>query len=103
MPATVTATLLGTFSSVTRNAHSSTAGVTSLDVVTIAHALSACPNRIIPVLRSSITGASTAGAFIAVQSWNASQAILVQQIGPGGGAMEQLFDVYTEVIFSENL
>ena len=103
MPQTLTATKLGTFKSIVRSAGVSNAGATSLDVLTVAHNLGACPNIIEAVLRSVIVTYSGGNPGLALRSWDASQAIFDFPLidGDGGdGTSAAQFDVICEISHS---
>ena len=103
MPQTLTATKIGTFKSIVRGAGVSNAGSTSLDVLTIAHNLGACPNIIEAVLRSTVVDYSGGPPNLALRSWNASQAIFdfPLAIGDAGdGTSAAQFDIICEIAHS---
>ena len=100
MPQTLTATKIGTFKSIVRGAGVSNAGASSLDVLTIAHNLGACPDIIEAVLRSVIVTYSGGSPNLALRAWDASQAIFdfPLEIGDGGdGTSAAQFDVICEI------
>lgn len=98
MVATISATLLGTFKSIARALLvCNQVGTTSNDTLTVAHQLGVCPDLIYPVLRSVITATSGDAPFMALRSWNASQAIFDCGSSNGTGAMGATFDVISEL------
>ncbi len=101
MPATVSATLLGTFQSIVRativcNAN----GTTSLDVLTVAHQLGVCPDKMYGILRSVVVATSGDAPLLALRAWNASQAIFDVVPSNGAGAEEAIFDIVSEYVHS---
>lgn len=101
MPQTVSSTLIGTYKSIVRSAFVCNANTTtSLDVLTVAHQLGACPDIITPVLRSVTTNTSGGAPNLAVRSWNASQVILDFPAGNGAGVVVADFDIVSEVAHS---
>lgn len=101
MPQTVTSTKLGTFKSIVRAAGVSNAnGSTSLDVLTVAHNLGACPDIIRSVLRCVHAATSFGSPNLALRSWDASQALFDFPPGPGAGVYRAQFDVICEIAHS---
>lgn len=101
MPQTVSSTLLGTFQSIARAAAVCNAnGTTSLDVLTVAHQLGVCPDKVYGILRSVTTNTSGSTPGLALRSWNASQAIFDFPVGNGAGAVVAQFDIVAELVFS---
>lgn len=93
MPATVVATKIGTNTSAVRGTIACTAGATSLDILTVNHALGACPHLIVTTLRTVVVAASLTGAGLTLLSWDATKATFLQNIAPGGGATSALHDI----------
>lgn len=103
MPQTLTSTKIGTFKSIVRGAGVSNAGATSLDVLTIAHNLGACPDIIESVLRSVVSTYSYGNPGLCLRSWDASQAIFdfpLQDGDGGAGTSAAQFDVICEISHS---
>lgn len=100
MPQTVSSTLLGTFQSIARAAAVCNGnGTTSVDVLTVAHQLGVCPDKIYPILRSVVAAASGDVLEIALRSWNASQAIFDAISTNGAGAQAAQFDIVAELVW----
>ena len=98
MPQTVSSTLLGTYKSIARAAIVCNAnGTTSLDVLTVAHQLAACPDIMRAVLRSLIGATSGNSPELALRSWDASQAIFDSPAGAGAGVLYARFDIVCEI------
>ncbi len=98
MPATVTATLLGTYKSIARATGASNANTTtSLDVITVVHLLGASPDTVNVVLRSVSVSPSSSVVMLAPRTWNASQVVLDLPAAPGATAWSGLFDVICAV------
>lgn len=95
MAVTVTATLIGTYTSkVTNAAMSSAAG--SVDILTVPHLLGTSPDFVYPFLRTVInSGQSTFVSTPVVLSANGSQA-LVALPSAGAGSQNVLIDVLCE-------
>lgn len=101
MPQTVSSVLLGTFQSIARAASVCNANsTTSLDVLTVAHQLGVCPDKMYPILRSVVVNASGGAPNLALRSWNASQAIFDAPAGNGAGALNAQFDIVAELVHS---
>lgn len=102
MVSTVSATLLGTFKSIARAVLiCNEVGTSSNDTLTVAHQLGRCPDIIRAVLRSVITATSGDAPFLALRSWDASQAIFDCGSSNGAGAMGARFDIISEYSYSE--
>ncbi len=92
MAVTATAVVFGTWKSRVQNLTVSTAGATSLDAVTIVHLLPTTPDYVLPVVRSVIATPSSGPVGLVVDSYNASQAIIL--VNPdAGGAVRANIDV----------
>ncbi len=101
MPATVSSTLLGTFQSIIRATNVCNAnGTTSLDVLTVAHQLGVCPDKMYGILRSVVTATSGDAPLLALRSWNASQGIFDVVPSNGAGAMQAQYDIVAELVHS---
>lgn len=75
MPATVSATLLGKNKAVVRATPVSTAGPTSVDVLTVLHGLGATPDDISVVPRTVRSVVSTGSPQLVLSSYNATNAV----------------------------
>lgn len=98
MVATVSATLLGTFKSIVRATLACNLAAASMDTITVAHQLGACPDIMYAVLRSNVAMVSGNPVAASLRSWNASQVIFdFQSTGTAGAA---LFDIVSEITHS---
>lgn len=100
MAVTVTATLLGTYTSkVTAAAMSSATG--SVDILTIPHLLGTTPDYVAPIIRSVVTAPSGGVPNVVVLSYNGSQAVLhLPAGGVGGAACNIVLDVVCQYVHS---
>lgn len=100
MAVSASSTLLGTLQSIARAVAMSTAGATSIDVLTVNHGLGASPDKVIPVIRS-VTAVASAGQGIqaVAVSWNASTAT-IHLPAAHNGAVEANIDVICEIVHS---
>ena len=98
MTATVSATLLGTYTSIIRNTLVCNLAAASQDTITVAHQLGVCPDIMYAILRSDITMISGNPVAALLRSWNASQVIFdFQDTGTTSGA---LFDIVSQLVHS---
>lgn len=99
MPATVSATVLGKHKSVVRATPVSTAGASSIDVLTVNHGLGASPDQIVTLLRTIRAIASTGLPGLVCRSWDATAVIFALPVSDAG-AVAADFDVVCEVTHS---
>lgn len=97
MAVTVTATLLGTYTSkVTAVGMSSATG--SVDILTVPHQLGTTPDDVRYVVRSVVNTASVGTPGLNVLSYNGSQAVL--QLNPSPVATNVIVDVICQYVHS---
>lgn len=95
MPATVNATLLGKNKSVVRATTASTAGATSVDVLTVNHGIGASPDQIVTACRTIRAVVSTGTPALILDSWDATVATFrLPAVNAGAAAAD--FDIVFE-------
>lgn len=99
MAATINATVLGKRKSVVRATPASTAGPTSIEVLTVNHGLGASPDQIVTQLRTIGAVVSTGVPGLVLQSWDATRAIFTQPV-VNAGAVNAQYDIVLEATHS---
>lgn len=92
MAVTVSATALGKNKSVVRAQGVSTAGATSIEVLTVNHGLGASPDTITTLLRTINAVVSTGTPALVCVSWSATAAVFHLPV-VNAGAVNAQFDI----------
>jgi hypothetical protein len=99
MAVSVSATVLGHLTSLVRSTPVSTAGATSIEVLTVNHGLGVSPDVIMSQLRTINAVVSTGIPSLVLRSWNASIAIFEQPV-VNAGAVNAQYDILCQKVHS---